>query len=667
MSDNLLTIGTSGVLASNSLLNTTSNNIANLNTKGFTRQSTEHNSAILGLGVGRGVTDRLVNEFTLKQLRRDTSNLSYAEQYLAEASRVDSLFSNTANSIAKGMTDMFKQLQTANNDPANNSARQLFLGSGQTLVNKFNTLSSLVLEQGSYINQQLDIFVSEANTISSSIASLNKEISGYGKGPSTPPPLDLLDKRDEAIRKLSELMEVQTLEAANGEKLVFLSSGQSLVLQDGKFNALSAEGDPDFNRKIVKLELDFNPLVTDTIDSSVLGGKIGGLLDFRSSMLEPMQNKLGQMAFAIGDAFNSQNRLGMDANSIIGKDLFVLGGATGLPMDKNTGLGQVRLVVEPGEGKNIPPNDLKVTFNSPNQVVVEALDNDGKVINGSAITQTINAAGNVIYGYRITMDSSGGAFANNDSFQLKPLGKAAQNIALATTRPEDVALASPVKGEYTIANQGNARFGNITVTDTDSATSQFNPTGTGINGAPFTVTFINGNQFEIRNSSNTVIVNTAVMPSGQYKNLMASAGLANYGFDFSLTGIPKNGDTFTIDFNTAGYKDNRNGLALAGLQGQELVRKNAVSSATADNSLTLNESYGSMIGFIGEKTSQSRIAAESSKSLLAQSTTWYESTSGVNLDEEAANLIRFQQSYAAAAKIISTSQTIFDTLLSAAR
>ena len=97
------------------------------------------------------------------------------------------------------------------------------------------------------------------------------------------------------------------------------------------------------------------------------------------------------------------------------------------------------------------------------------------------------------------------AFANNDSFELKPLVKAAQSIALATTRPEDVALASPVKGEYTIANQGNARFGDIKVSDTDPASSQFNAAGTAITGAPLTVTFINGNQFEIRDSSNTVI------------------------------------------------------------------------------------------------------------------------------------------------------------------
>lgn len=133
MADNLLTIGTSGVLASTGLLNTTGNNISNLNSKGYVRQSTEYQSSILGLGVGRGTTNRLANEFSMLQLRRDTSALSYNQQFLTEASRVDTLFSNTSNSISSGISDMFKQLQSANNDPANTSSRQLVMGSAQTL------------------------------------------------------------------------------------------------------------------------------------------------------------------------------------------------------------------------------------------------------------------------------------------------------------------------------------------------------------------------------------------------------------------------------------------------------------------------------------------------------------------------------------------------------
>lgn len=678
MADNLLTIGTSGVLASNGLLNTTSNNISNLNTKGYTRQNTEYDSSILGLGVGRGSTDRLVNDFAMRQMRRDTSSVAYNQQFLSEANRVDSLFSNTANSISTGITDLFKQVQTANNDPSNTSSRQLVMGSSQTLINKFNTLSSLVLEQRTFVSQQLDTFVAETNNIVNTVASLNKEIMAYGIGQTTPAPLDLLDKRDEALRKLSEMIEIQTLDAENGEKLVFLNSGQALVMEHGRFNVLAASGDPDPERKVLEMQLDYNSNVQQDVESAGLGGKIGGLLEFRSQMLEPTQNRLGQLAIALGDAVNKQNRLGMDGNGQLGKDIYSMGTFGAYPMRDNTGAGRITATVETGQGSSVPPNEFLLTFTAPNQFKMEVLDNDGKVISGSAITQTVtaypmtfntgNATGGFLYGYEVTLDNSTGAFGDGDQFVLKPLSIAAQSLTLINDRPEDLALASPVRGEFKINNQGNARFGDFKVTDTDPASSAFTASGN-IAGAPLTVTYIGGNQFEIRDSSSALLGTTAVMTGGNYSNIMASAGspLANYGFDFNLTGVPQNGDSFTVSYNSNGFKDNRNGLIMANLQSADLLRKNAVSAASADNKMSLNEGYGNMIGFIGEKTSSIKLATESSKSLLQQSEAWYESISGVNLDEEAANLIRFQQSYAAAAKIISASQTIFDTLLAAAR
>jgi len=662
MADNLLAIGTSGVLASTSLLNTTGNNISNLNTPGYVRQRTEFESSILGLGVGRSTTERLISDFALKQMRMDTSNLAFHQQYLAEASRVDTLFANSANSVGTGMTDLFKQIQTANNDPANNSSRSLVLGSAQTLINKFNTQSKLLTDQQAYINEQLSVFVSDANSMVSSIAKLNKEIASYGRSSSTPAPLDLLDKRDEAIRKLAELVDVQILDANNGEKLVFLSSGQSLVLQQGKFNMLSADGDPDIGRKVVKLQLDYYTSVTSEVDINLLGGKVGALLEFRAEILEPSLNKLGQLALSLGDSFNTQNKLGMDGNGLIGKDLFSLGSYSALAYKQNTGAGQVLATVAPGQGKNIPPNDFLIEFVAPNQFTMSALDSEGNVISGSAVTQ---ATGTVAYGFQINLDTTTGAFAAGDKFVFKPLSSAANKIELATTRPEDLALASPVKGEYTLTNGGNGRFGAITVTDTSTAT--FTTTAGTLNNGPFTVRYLGGDNFEIFDGSNTSLGTTGAMAGGQYNNLLAAAGITNFGFDFNLTGVPKAGDTFVLEYNTSGFKDNRNGLALSGLQDKELVKKNAVAAPAADNSSSFTEAYGDAISFVGQKTAQARIATESAKSVLAQSQAWHESISGVNLDEEAANLIRFQQSYAAAAKIISASQTIFDTLLQAAR
>ncbi len=231
MSDNLLRIGTSAILASTALLSTTSNNIANLNTPGYSRQRTEFESNMLGLGVGRGTTERLVNDFALKQMWRDTSAVSYANQYLSEASRVDTLMSDQSNSISTGMSSFFSQLQTAINDPTNSSSRQLVMGGAQTLLNKFNTLSTQMTAQNKYLSQQLETDAADANEQIGVIARLNQEILAYGTNPAKPPPLDLLDKRDQAIKELSALVDINVLEAENGDKQVFLGSGQSLVLE----------------------------------------------------------------------------------------------------------------------------------------------------------------------------------------------------------------------------------------------------------------------------------------------------------------------------------------------------------------------------------------------------------------------------------------------------
>src|SRR3990167_5728011 len=374
MSDNLLRIGTSAILASTALLSTTSNNIANLNTPGYTRQRTEFESNVLGLGVGRGTTERLVNDFALKQMWRDTSSASYANQYLSEATRVDTLMSDQSNSISTGMSSFFSQLQTAINDPTNAASRQLVMGSAQTLLNKFNTLSNQMTSQNKYLSQQLETDAADANEQISVIAQLNQEILAYGNSPSKPPPLDLLDKRDQAIKELSALVDINVLDAENGDKQVFLSSGQSLVLENGKFNLFSVAGNPDQNRKTLQLKASVNPNVLINVSESQLGGKIGASLEFRSTVLDPAQRELGQLALAFTDAFNTQNRLGMNADGNLGGDLFTLPNFTALPFSTNTGSGVITASVAQGQGKNIQANDVRITFTAADAFTVEAVD-----------------------------------------------------------------------------------------------------------------------------------------------------------------------------------------------------------------------------------------------------------------------------------------------------
>ena len=675
MSDNLLRIGTSAVLANSTSLNTTSNNIANLNTPGYVRQRTEFEAEQLGLGVGRGTTERLVSEFTLQQLRRDTTNLAYANQYVSEANRIDGLFSNPANSISSAVNDLFQKFQTANNDPSSISTRLLIISSSESLLDRFGTLSNLVLDQSTYINQQLELDLRETNSLIKNVADLNRNITNYGTGSSKPVPLNLYDKRDEAIRQLAEKLQIKVLDAANGEKLVFMATGQSLVIENGEFGILTLQGNPDPNVKELQLQSSARPGVIVQVGNDQLGGQLGALLSFRDETLIPTQNQLGQLALAMADSLNEQNKLGMTANGDIGKELFALPPFNGLNYNENTGAGTVRAVIEPGRANQIPPNDFLVTFESPDTFTVEAVDSFGNVIPNSAISQTvvgfpatINAATSPdddLYGLQITLDASLGAFADGDRFLLKPLADAARQVKQLSNRAEDIALASPVRSSEANDNLGNALVDKLVVTNTDPATSSFSPPAA-LTGAPFNIIYVGGNEFEVRDNTDTVIGTTGPIASATFDNILDRAGL-NLGFDFNITGSPQPGDVFTIDYNTGGFNDNRNGLQIAALQTSDTMRRYAVTTPNADNQMSFNEAYGTMVSFVGDKTAQARNGQAAAEALYSQTQNLFESLSGVSLDEEAANLVRFQQSYAAASKIISTSQTIFDTLLQAVR
>lgn len=677
----LLNIGRSAILANSTLLSTTSNNIANINTPGYVRQRTEFVSQQLGLGVGQGTTERLVSDFTQKQVRRDTTNASYSTQYLAEANRLDALFSNAANSIATGMNNVFQQLQTANNDPTQLSNRQLVLGTSQSLLDQFESMSTLLSDQEQFLNQQLDVYVQEVNDLISQISAYNNDIASYGSSSSRPIPLDLLDKRDNAILKLSEYMEIQTLDANSGEKLVFMGSGQALVVENGEFSLLSLRGEPDPNDRDIRLTLQGNSAVTQQVSAEGVGGKIGALTDYRLQVLSPVQKQLGQLALTLADSMNSQNKLGLTLNGSIGKDLFTLPTSQGLAYSSNTSNAKVSVEIEAGRSHQLPPNDFLVEVLDANTISIIPLNDQGQPQTEFAKTLTSTTgfpatfsaestgADDDLFGLKITI----GAASVGDKFELKPLSTAARNMSMATTRAEDVALASPLRGDFTANNLGNAKVEGVTVFNTDPATSAFSSSS--LVGGPYTVTYLgqdtatNEHRFEIKDNTDTVIGESR-FSNTNFNNVLANSSpnlKEQLGFDFNLTGIPTVGDTFTLSYNENGYNDNRNGLAMAALQNDALVRRNPSAAGAAINQYSFNQSYATMVGNIGERTRQARTADEANAAILQQSVLWYESLSGVNLDEEAADLIRFQQSYAAAAKIIQTSQTIFDTLLQSVR
>ncbi|WP_352284241.1 flagellar hook-associated protein FlgK [Pseudoalteromonas sp. Q18-MNA-CIBAN-0097] len=670
MSFNLLNIANSGIRANTDLLQTTSKNIANVNTDGYVRERTEHGTMIDNQ-VGKGNTYRLLNEFAQKQLNRDTSNKTFFDQFVSEANRVDTLFSQEANSLSTGINSLFNNVQEALNQPSSTVARSLVMTNADSLISQMDRLSGIVLDQKNVVNEQLEIFSDEANTLIQKIGALNQQIAGVNGTNNASAASGTYNERDKAIRDLSELIDIETLDGPNGEKLVFMGSGEAVVMQNGSFNLFSMRGDPDPNFKELRLDVNGGKAVPLEVDASKLKGKIGGLLAFRDDILVPAQNQIGQMGLALADAFNQQNHLGMDANGKLGGDIFTIPTAKGFAYQANTGSAGVSATVEPGKGSNLPASDFIVTYTAnPNEVSIQPVDNKGEPL-GAATTATfvggeINSANNPgvdLFGLQLTMAGAGN---EGDKFQIKLNSEAAANISLTTGRGEDLALASPIRTADDINNTGS---GAISAGSVSSVTAGGFTTTTppALANGDITIVKAAGTNDYLISDGNGANVPITIAPPG--KNVLAGLGAPydGYGFDFDIEGSPATGDSFTLEFNKGGFDDNRNGLKLAELQNGDLVRQNVVSSSDADNHKTFNQAYAGLVTDIGVVTGQAKTNGAAFDALAQQSEAWYESLSGVNLDEEAANLLRFQQSYAASAQVLSAARSIFDTLLSATR
>ena len=668
MSFSLLNIASAGVRSSSELLQTTSKNITNVNTEGYVRERTEF-TTMVDNQVGRGETYRLLNEFAQSQLNRDTSNKSFFDQFVTEANRVDTIFSEESNNLSTGINSLFNNVQEALNQPSSSVARSLVMTDAQSLVDQMDRLSGIVLEQQGIVNEQLEIFSEEANSLIQNINTLNQEIAVVNGTNNASDASSIYNQRDLAIRELSELVDIETLDGPNGEKLVFMGSGESLVMENGTFNLFSLSGDPDPNFKELTLDVNGGKAVPLEIDATKLKGKIGGLLAFRDDILVPAQNQIGQMGLAIADAFNEQNKLGMDANGELGGDIFNIPTVGAYAYQANTGGASLTATLEAGKGSELPASDFIVTYTAnANEVSIQPIDNKGEPI-GSASLATIPPSG-VIDSDDITSGESfglqidvAGTGNTGDQFQIKLNSEAATSISLATSRGEDLALASPIRTANSIDNVGTATISAGEVTSVTSG--GFNTTPGLANGDITLVKTGTANEYQITDANGTTTF--TITPPAEGVLAQAGAPYSNYGFDFDIEGTPATGDTFTLEFNEGGFDDNRNGLKLADLQNGELVRKNVVTTAAADNHDTFNQAYSGLVSDIGVVTGQAITSASAFDALAQQSEAWYESLSGVNLDEEAANLLRFQQSYSASAQVLAAAQEIFDTLLSAAR
>ena len=703
----LVSIARSGVEASNQLLSTTGNNIANVNTDGYVRERTSFVAQLTG-GVGQYTTERVMNTFAQNQLRRDTTNLAEHEAYWTKTAVLDNVFASEANSISASMSRFFASLQTANDDPTNMSARQLVLGDAESMLGQMGTLSTFLTNKEREINFEFTDSLNKVNSLVESIASFNESIRIAQANNRHDVPGALMNERDAAVLELSSLVSIETRESSNndGSIMINLTSGESLVMQDGTFSVFEVNNSADLSYKSLQLTSNGKPTSLN-LSETELGGTIGGLFRYRDEVLEPSRRELGQIALAVTEAVNTQNRAGMDFDQQLGGEIFTRPITTGLNYPTNAdNTSIVNGRISQGGASDITSADYHVTIDGvtagvpPTMDVTVALlnvdgspvtDVDGVPISQSypGLTAQSGVFSEVLGGMELEF-SKGTGYAVGDQFLLQPTKDVADKIEVFTTRPEDLALASPIRVEAGDDNLGGAELVSTTVTNTFVDTSPFDARSSGFDGAggihapgtapgggvgaPASVRFNSATEYEVLDSAGTII--TTVSGISSLDNLLAQAAdtpgwpaafdaLDNYpGYDFTLQGEPKAGDTFAIGYNANGLNDNRNGLIMANLQN---VNGMQLNNAGSGDPVSFHEAYANIVGDIGQKSANADIAVKAGEALKLQSQDWFDSVSGVSLDEEAANLVRFQQSYAASARLLNTAQEMFDTILSMVR
>ena len=673
-SNGLLSIGKSAVAAQQQMLNTTSNNIANVGTEGYVRQRSQTYTSLLNYGVGETITERLNNTYSQQEVWRDSSISNYYDTVYGQLSSIDKYLSSESTGMSGAILDTLKSLQSAVNDPSSLAQRTEFIGSVNGLVNRFNTLYTDVNNTQQFNTSRIREDIGTVNEIIAKIANLNKAVQAT-LGEKSSVAYNLQDQRDAAIQELSKYMDIRTYNQKDGVILVTLSTGHSLVLQDGN-HAVLEEVPGKFDYSNSQLNLTYKNSRGDTssettLDNTTIGGELGGLLEVRTE-IEEVEKSLGQLAIAMADAFNQGNHNGVDLNGNLGGDIFTIAPVTTLGSNSNS----VTTTVNFGEGANVTTNDFYIEFTSDTDtdtdtkynVYTVARDNAErvKILTGQTDPE-LNLSD---YGITIKFEDFTKA-KKGDYFFIQPTFAAAFDIKPAITSESQLALASALKAEVEPSNFGKA----TAVISNIYNTSSIDTTSTGKlelkAGVPASVIIIN-------DDSNNEVVRYEVLDSDGISLGVADSScngvniLANikkgetplseiYGYDITVNGKVFAGDRFNIEVNSNGIGDNSNGLAMCEMQTADLV-----ASGTSNGvKQTFVERYSLLTSEFGTVVNNASANATASEAKLAQSVAQYENITGVSLDEEAANLVKFQQYYQAAARIISASQTVFDALISA--
>jgi len=640
----LMSLGVRAMAANFAALQATGHNIANANVAGYSRQQANLSTAqgmFTGAGFfGRGVdvtsVTRSHNAFLTREAGNANALSSMDAARLGQLQSMESVFQPGETGLGYATSQFFDSMTDLSSHPADLATRQVVLARAGDLAQRFQDAGVALDEAQRGVTETLKTSVSEVNQLTKSIAALNGQIAALqGSGQ---PPNDLLDERDRQIAKLSEHVQVSRIDAADGTVGLFVGGGQRLVLGSESVDMQVVQDPNDSSRSALAVKEGPNLVRVD--DRALAGGDIAGLLRFQNDDLVQGRNLVGQLAAAVAGAVNTQQVRGLNlqppAGSLPSQPLFQVGAPQALAQAANAKdgagqpIGSVTLTVTDASALKASDYSLHESASSPGSWELTRLSD------GSA--RTVNS-GDVVDGMRIDINNA----QPGDKFLLQPVGRAAIGMSKLLSDPRDLAAASPLIATTASANTGTASVGDLTVTATPLPYGAANESITFARLSPP----VNGFDFQYTSS---ITGNTTPWKTGQ-------PVVGANGFSLQVSGVPADGDTLHIDPTPVSSVASNNGNARSLL---------ALRDAKLVDGKSTTDGWSNALADVGVRVQTAQSSSDISTAVATQAEEARSSESGVNLDEEAARLIQFQQSYQAAAKVLQVAQSIFDTLLQTA-
>ncbi len=646
----ILNVGKSALFAAQAGMTTTGHNIANANVAGYSRQvvlqgsGPAQNIGVGFIGSGTQITDikRYSDSFLNGQLRTATASKSSLDAFHAQISQVDNLMADPASGLSPALQDFFKGVQDVSANPASAASRQAMISSADSLATRFQGLDGRLQEIRAGVNSQITSNVTLINSYAGQIAQLNEQIGGMAAGTGNMPN-DLLDRRDQLVLDLNKQIKTTVVAGDRNSLTISIGNGQPLVVGKKTFELAAMNSPTDINR--VEVGYVAGNKVTQLDSSALKGGELGGLFQFRSESLDRAQNSLGRVAISVAASFNAQHKLGLDDAGNPGEDFFTQASATVTGSRDNALASTATVAAVISDPSKLTQSDYKVSYDGTNYTVTRLSDRKPTVISPYPQTapQTIDG---------LDFSIAGGSEAG-DSFVVRPTINGAAQFAVLLSDRSKIAAAAPISTNTPLANIGSGKISEGTV--------DAGYLGNALT-APQTLTFSAGNLSgfppgqDVTSTKNGV---STVYPAGTLTvPYTAGATYSFGGINLSFSGQPGEADTFTVAPNQGGVGDNRNMRALG-----ELQTKNIMDGGKT----TFQGAYAELVSYVGNKTREVQVNSEASDAQVAQARNAQQQVSGVNLDEEATNLLKYQQAYQAAGKVMQMASTLFDTLLSIGR